>query len=247
MIILSIVGAIAVAFFVTIAITVFYKTPSCTDGIQNQGEVGIDCGGSCAHLCTMQAQPPVVLFTKAIVNTAGRTDIIASVENKNMRAQAGSVPYRITLYGIRESLIQELTGTLDLPAGATTLVYLPGVMAGNQKVTQAFLSIEPSAPYWLSVQKDARLVPKVVNTTLSGATSSPRIDAILANESVAALYDIPVIVLVHNEQGDVIAVSKTIVSVIPAQGNTTAVFTWNAAFSEAPTSIEVFPVVPLPS
>lgn len=247
LIILSILGAIAVAFFVTIAITVFYKTPTCTDGIQNQGEVGIDCGGSCAHLCALQVQPPVVLFTKAIVNNAGRTDIVAAVENKNVRAQSRNVPYRITLYGIRESLIQELTGVLDLPPGATTLVYLPGVMAGNQKVTQAFLSIESSAPYWLSVQKDSRLVPTVANTTLSGATSSPRIDAVLSNDSVIALYDVPVIVLVHNDRGDVIAVSKTIVPTIPAQGNATAVFTWNAAFSDMPTSIEVIPIVPLPS
>ena len=27
-------------------------TPSCTDGIQNQGETGIDCGGPCPNPCT---------------------------------------------------------------------------------------------------------------------------------------------------------------------------------------------------
>ena len=27
-------------------------TPSCMDGIQNQGEGGVDCGGPCAMLCS---------------------------------------------------------------------------------------------------------------------------------------------------------------------------------------------------
>jgi len=233
------------AFFVTVFITFFYKTPSCTDGIQNQGEGGIDCGGACAHICTAQAQSPVVLFTKIITNSEGRTDIVASVENKNTHAQAKNIPYRVTLYGIRQSLVQEITGTLDLPPGATTLIYLPGVMAGNQKVVQAFLSIESSSPYWLSVQSDSRLVPTVSNTTLVGTTSAPRIDAVLSNAHVTALYNTPVIVLVHGESGDIIAVSKTIVSTIPAQGSATAVFTWNNAFPNTPTSIEVVPMVPI--
>lgn len=245
LIILTILGAIAVAFFVTLSITVFYKTPSCTDGVQNQGETGIDCGGSCAYLCTAQAQAPVVLFTKAIVNNEGRTDIVASIENKNTNAQAKDVPYRITLYGTRQSLIQEITGVLDLPPGATTFVYLPGVMAGNQKVVQAFLSVDSSAPRWLRIDTDSRIVPRVSNTILVGTTSAPRIDAVLTNDAVTVLYNIPVIVLVHGESGDVIAVSKTIVPTIPAQGDSAAVFTWNDAFPSAPTSIEVIPVVPI--
>lgn len=245
LLILSIFGAIVVAFFVTLAITVFYKTPTCTDSIQNQGEVGIDCGGACAYLCTAQVQAPVVLFTKIVANNAGRTDIVASIENKNMYAEARNVPYRITLYGSRQSLLQEIKGTLDLFPGATTVVYLPGVMVGNQKVVQAFFSIESSDPHWLSVQKDSRLVPLVSNTVLSGATSTPRIEVALSNVHVTTLRNVPVIVLVHGEDSGIIAVSKTIVSVIPAQGSATAVFTWNSAFPSIPTSIEVVPVVPL--
>ena len=94
-VILSIVGAFVIAFLAILSFTIFYKTPSCTDGIQNQGETGIDCGGPCPYLCTSQELPPTVLFTKTVSNGAGRTDVIASVENQNQTAAAIGVPYVI--------------------------------------------------------------------------------------------------------------------------------------------------------
>jgi hypothetical protein len=79
-----------------------------------------------------------------------------------------------------------------------------------------------------------------------GTTSAPRIDATMMNAGVVALSDVQVVVLVHNVQGDVIAASKTIVSSVPAQGQATATFTWNRAFTDVPARIDVVPLVPLP-
>src|SRR3989344_7202851 len=85
-IILLIIGAVVVAFLTTVGIATFYDAPSCTDSKQNQDETGIDCGGSCSRICTAEAQPPTVLFTKAIQNGEGRVDVIAEIENKNADA-----------------------------------------------------------------------------------------------------------------------------------------------------------------
>lgn len=244
--ILLIVGAVVVAFTTVVLTATFYKTPSCTDGVQNQTEAGIDCGGSCPYLCSAQVQPPTVLFTKALENGAGRTDVIASVENKNANAAARDVPYRITLYGANQSLIQEVTGTLDLPPGATVPVFVPG-SSGKQKVVNAFLNIAPSSLHWFTMTVDPRIVPLVSNTKQSGSVDAPRIEAILANPSAVALTNVRAIVLVHGASGDIIAASQTVVPVISAQGRATATFTWNSAFSNAPASIEVVPIVPLPS
>ncbi|HCR52402.1 TPA: hypothetical protein DIV48_01985 [Candidatus Kaiserbacteria bacterium] len=244
--ILLIIGAVAVAFLATLSIATFYKAPSCADGSQNQGETGIDCGGPCAYLCTASQQPPTVLFTKAIQNGAGRIDVVAEVENKNPDAAAKNVPYRITLYGADRSLIQEVSGTLDLPPGATVPVFVPGVSLGTQTAGSAFLSIQPSAPQWFASSADLRVVPKVSNITLAGAAAAPRVEAVFTNPSVTVLVNVRAIVLVHSAQGDVIAASATIVSSMPAQGEAKAVFTWDSPFPSIPASIEVVPVIPLP-
>ncbi len=241
-----IIGAMVVAFLATISIATFYKTPSCTDNTQNQGEAGVDCGGPCAYLCTASVQPPTVLFTKALAGGDGRTDVIASVENKNAAAAAKDVPYRLTLVGAGEALIQEVTGTLDLPRGAPVPGYIPGIVSGKQPVIRAFLSIEPSAPRWFAFSAGARTVPLVSNTKQSGTSDAPRVEAVLVNPTAIPLNNVKTIVMVRDTNGDVVAASATVVPVIAAQGQAVATFTWNRAFSEAPAAIEVIPIIPLP-
>ncbi len=244
--ILLIVGAVVVAFLTVVLTATFYKTPSCTDGVQNQGEAGIDCGGPCAYLCIADKQPPTVLFTKAFQNNEGRTDVVASIENKNVDAAAKNVPYTITLYGAGQSLIQQVRGTLDLPPGMSTPVYVPGIASGRQTVTRAFLTIDPSSPRWFSMTASERSISLVSNITLGDTAVAPHVEAILTNPTVNAFTNVRVIVLVHGAQKDVIAASQTIVPTIPAQGKATATFTWNSAFPSTPTSIEVVPIIPLP-
>lgn len=245
-IILFIIGAIVAAFFAVLGIATLTEAPSCKDAAQNQGEVGIDCGGPCPYLCPEQAYAPTIIFTKALPNGAGRTDVVASVENVNATAAAKDVPFKITLYGAGQVFVQEVTGTLDLPPLSKVAVFIPGISSGSQKTIRAFLTIEPDSFRWYAATTGAQPRPGVVNTTLGGATSTPRVDAVLANASVTALTDVPVIVLVHDERGEVIAASQTIVPVISAQGQATATFTWNSAFPSTPARIEVFPVATLP-
>lgn len=244
--ILLTLGAIAAAFFILLSIATLYETPSCTDNVQNQDEEGVDCGGSCPYLCEAALEPPTVLFTKALTNNDGRTDVIASVENKNAFAAAKDVPFRVTLYGADQTLIQTVTGTLDLPPGATQPVYVPGVVSGKQVVAGAFLSIDAAAPRWLSLTADPRIIPSISTTRQTGTVSAPRVEAILANQSTTALSNVPVVVMVYDVHGSVVAASRTLVSSIPAQGRATAIVTWNDPFPGTVASIKVIPVVPLP-
>ena len=245
-IVLLIVGAVVAAFVAVVSIATLYKAPSCNDRVQNQNEADIDCGGPCPYLCTSQEQPPTVLYTKALTTGSGRTDVIASVENKNFDAAAKQVPYLLTLYGADLVLIAQARGTVDLPPGATVPIYMPGVATGNRTVASAFLAIDPAAPLWYHLASDPRVLPTVVNSTFGGTTASPRVKATLANPGVTALSNMPATVLVFGGGGTVIAASSTIVPLIPAAGQATAVFTWNQPFPSTPLSITIVPTVPLP-
>jgi hypothetical protein len=243
--ILLIVGAVAVAFLSIVLISTIYETPTCSDGVQNQDELGVDCGGSCSYLCTAQVQPPTILFTKAITNSVGRTDVVALVENKNTGAAAKDVPYQVALYGAGQTLLQNISGRLDLPPGSTQVVYIPGAAVG-QRVETAFLDIASTSPVWLSLPFDPRMVPVVSNVAQIGSPSAPRITATLTNSSVVLLTNVRVVVLVRGARGEVIAVSQTVVPVVQAQSQASATFTWNEPFPRAVESIQVVPVIPLP-
>ena len=245
-IILLILGLVAAAFITMIGIATFYKTPTCTDGVQNQDETGIDCGGSCTYLCTADTLAPTVLFTQAFPGSEGNTNVVAEVENKNATAAAKNVPYRITLYGTDRSFIQTVTGTIDLPPLTTVPVFASNISSGKQTAGTAFLSIDGSGLRWFSLPQDPRIVPLVATPSLSGSTSSPRVSAALTNPSALPLLNIRAVALVHDETGNVIAASSTIIPTIAAQGEATATFTWSSPFPRVPALIEVVPIVSLP-
>ena len=244
--ILLIIGSVAVSFLAVVLISTFYKAPTCSDGIKNQDESGVDCGGACSYLCFEQELLPTVLFTKALQSGSGHTDVIAMIENKNATAAAKNVSYSITLYGVGQSLIQQVTGTTDFPPGVRIPIYVPGIASGKQKVVNAFLDITEPSLRWFTATKDVRIIPAVLNTKQIGTTTAPRIEAILANQSVSSMTNVKVVVLVRDDKGDVIAASTTIIPTIPAQGQETAIFTWNNEFISIPASIEVVPIIPLP-
>ena len=246
LIILIIVGAVVVAFLATLFISTLYKAPSCSDGVQNQGEAGIDCGGPCYYRCTDEEQQPTTLFTKAVQNGEGRTDVIAEVENQNPDAAAKNVPYTITLYGPNQVVINQVSGTLDLPPSASVPLFMPGVSSGSQPVADAFLEIATSSYQWFSMPTDTRIVPTVSTPRLGGTAFAPRVEAVLTNPSVTPLSNVRAIVFVHDSTGDIIAASATVVASIPGQGTVPVTFTWNAPFSGVPALIEVIPVIPLP-
>lgn len=247
LLILLIIAAVAAAFVATVSIATLYKTPTCTDSVENQGEAGIDCGGPCSYLCIEQQHPPTVLFTKTFTDTStGRTVVVASVENKNNVAAAKDVPYRVIVYGTNQTLIQSVSGTFDLPPGATATVFIPGILSGKQTVVSAFLNIEPTLIKWFTMTSDPRIVPGVSNTIQGGSADAPRIEAILANGSTSALANVRVVVLVRDVNKDVIATSQTIVPFIRPQSTASAIFTWNRTFPGMPASIEIVPIIPLP-
>lgn len=246
LVVLLIVGSFIAAIASTILIASFYEAPSCGDGIQNQDETGIDCGGSCAFLCTADMQPPTILFTKPLSSIPGRTDVIASIENKNATAGAKDVPYTVAVYDANRTLLQEARGTLDLPPGATVPLYIPGVVSGKHTAVTAFVSINGPAIMWYRLAQDPRILPKVSNITLGGQAGAPRVTATLSNTTVTPLRNVKAVVVVRDGAGNVIGASQTVVPLVPGQGQATATFTWGSAFSTLPVSIEVTPIILLP-
>lgn len=241
-----IVGAVAVAFLFVLGIATVYKAPSCTDGVQNQGEYGVDCGGPCPYLCAEQTLAPTVLFTKAVSSTGGRIDVAALIENKNPDAAAKNVPYRVQLFGTDRLPVADLSGAIDLPPGASVPVYISGAASGRQTIANAFLTIDPASVHWYALPRDPRIVPTVSNVSVTSADTMPSITATLANPSVTMLSNILTVAFVHDAEDNIIAASQTIVPVVPPQGSATATFTWNAPFATTTAEIQVLPVVPLP-
>lgn len=250
-IIVIILGLIALAFLAVTLIATLHETPSCTDQTQNQEEAGIDCGGPCPYLCSAQVRPPITLFTRALSQVPGRTDVFAVVSNPNLAAAAKNVRYTVTLFDASREPLRSISGTLDLPSarsveGGRILLFVPFASTGTEKITAADLSIDAASIKWFSMESDPRVVPTVGGYTLSNELTAPRLTVSLENESARPLTNIKVVASLFDAAGNVIAASQTVVPSIPEQGSGSAVFTWNAPFNAPATRVEVQPVVELP-
>lgn len=230
---IGISGALALA--VLIAVPIIYDTPSCADGKQNQGEQGIDCGGACAYLCSAQVEEASVRFVRTLAQS-NRTDLIAYIDNPN-RTAATRATYRAELFDASGAPLGIKEGTIDLPPQSTVPLFIPGILATERDVAQAFVELTDKGDSWFTFTKE-RIAPKISGTQIEQG-ETVKISAMVENPSYTAMRNVRLIATVFDAERNVIAASQTIVPVIQPQGSARAVFTWNESFDAVPTRVEV--------
>lgn len=235
---------VIVVLIAAIAFAVLYKAPSCVDGVQNRDEAGIDCGGSgCNYLCTAQVTAPKVTLVRAFTLTGGRTDAVAYVLNPNKEAEARTAPYTIELFGSDGANIAKTQGTLDLPAGRTAVLFVPSITNGAE-VTKAFITFDTARIRWQKTTGAYDTLTTEQIQVTEGVT--PRITAVLRNDTFAATYQVRVVATVFDAAGTAIAASQTFVPTLAARSTTPLTFTWNEPFRGPVDHVDVVPVLTLP-
>ncbi len=243
--IITIIAVVVAAIALLVSISVVYKAPSCTDGIQDGNEVGIDCGGtSCTYLCTSQVQAPVVsIQPRPLSNVNNRTDVIAYVDNTNTNAAIKNAPYTLELYGPNNNFIIKRKGTISLPPHTTVPIFIPHILQGKD-ATVGFLTFDAPALHWFKSTFSPPTL-SVSNIQVVG-TTTPHITATIKNPTTNTFYNVKVIIAVFDPVGNVIAASQTIIPSLLAQGTAPLVFTWNMPFSGIPAKEEIWPILSFP-
>jgi len=248
-----IIAAVILAALAILAFAIFYKTPSCIDHTQNQGEAGIDCGGPCSTVCTAAtavtpgtevAKPATVRFVHTL-SQSGRIDVIAYIDNPNRDAYSTAAHMTLDLYtSDNEDLRTHVS--LDIPAGKSAPVFIPGVASGNVQIRQAFLAFDSGYPVWTKQAQQVTGVPTTAGITIENGDTRPRVTATLQNTTALPLTNVSVVATVFDASGTAIAASRTLVQTLPGQGTAPLVFTWNEPFSAPAARVELVPISSVP-
>jgi len=221
-----------------------HKTPTCTDGVQNQKEEGVDCGGTCPYLCSISQAPPSVRFVRPVSPSPGRTDVVAYIDNPNPTAGVRNLHYTIELYSPTNAVVATKEGETDLPPTATMPVFVPNFFSGSSEVSRAFITFDEATLKWFTY-KDERIIPLVRSTDITPG-DQPRITALVENPSAERLSNVKFVITVFGADGNAMAASQTIAPSIPPQGTANLIFTWSKPFASTPSRVEVLPIVPIP-
>lgn len=218
-----------------------FPTPTCFDGKQNGFEAGIDCGGQCSLRCFQETVPLTVSWARALQTSSTTYDFVAYVSNKNLDNAPKSLPFTFIAYTSDGLEMMRMTGTTTAPIDGdfpiivqnVKLPYRPGSLSAT---------VGQNLPHYKTLEKPTVPTLRVANTRYE-AGATPRVYATVVNQKRILLRNLPVRVLLYDAQGNVYGAGETVIPELPKESSFDIVFTWNSAFTEAPTKIRVFPIL----
>ena len=218
---------------------VFYRPePSCGDGRQNQGELGIDCGGACTAVCPNEALPIKVAWTRIFTIADGVYEVGALLTNPNPKLAATKVPYSIRLVDDQNILITIKQGEIFLNPRESFAIFLNGIDVGRRKPARAFIEFT-QAPRW---ERVVEAPPTIIVTKEPFINEpNPKLTVEITNNTRIAWENVQLSVVLSDQDRNAIAASATVVEQVAAGAQQKAVFTWPRPFAEPPQYIDVYP------
>lgn len=219
----------------------FNKSPTCFDGIKNQDEGDVDCGGICAKLCKEDSRDPNVLYARFFQSSPGVYSLLANVENANQGVYSKEANYVFRTYDKENVLLDERYGKTYVAPNSTFPVLEYGVFLGERTPAKTTLSfIFPIDWQKGSFKEPAFEVANIENTLNDNL---PLIKADLKNREVYEIRNIRVIIVVYDNKNNAIASSQTTVDKIAPKGTEALSFTWSNPFNAPVGRIDIFPRV----
>lgn len=236
----GIVLALILAYFVY---DFFIKTtPTCFDGIQNQNETGIDCGGVCAAVCADQAKTIVPVWSRVFTTAGDVHSVVAYVENQNPTAGVEKINYEFKIYDDQNILAGDpITGTTFIGPNDKTAIYASPIKTGNRIPKSVFFRFT-SDPQWVTTPAQYN-TPQLstANTQLTDVDTAPKLSADVVNSTLYNYKNIEVVAILYGADGNAINASDTFISSLPQQSTKTVYFTWPQPFGVPVAKIEIIP------
>ncbi len=216
--------------------------PTCFDGIQNQNERGIDCGGICSLVCPMDARTVVTDWAR-VFHTAGSVySMAAYVENQNPDAGVKQVNYEFRVYDDQNILAGDpVTGTTFIGPNDKTAIFESPVNTGNRVPKSVFFQFTETPLFYKTDPKYQLPQLSTTNVVLTDESTAPKVSADVVNSTLYNYKNIPVVAILYDADNNAINASQTYISEIPQQTTQKVYFTWPASFDEKVTRIEIIP------
>lgn len=215
----------------------FYTPPSCSDGIQNQEEEGVDCGGPCVRMCV---SPNVTaLWARAVPAAPGVYHVASLIRNPDAAA-AGPVTYAAFLFDENNILISTREGRLFMTAGEIVPLFIPNITTGERTPVRTFIDIESAV--W---ERAERAEPSVRVIDWNFDTDALRLVATVENYGALPVGEVLVTALVFGESDTLIAASQTRFPSLSPRERREATFTWSMPFEGDVGRVDIIPrIVP---
>lgn len=199
--------------------TFFVKAPSCFDGVQNQNERGVDCGGVCSLVCVADTKPLTVLWARPFLTAPSIYTAAAYVTNTNVTAGAKNIRYSFQLFDDNNALVIERDGVVNIPPVKVVPIIETGIYVGNRTPTRALFGFADT-PEWHTAQAPALRI-----TDEQLASDGSNLTATVVNDTLNDVRKVVVAAVLFDAKGVALGASKSTIDV-PKKGSQLVTFTW---------------------
>ncbi len=239
-----IIGVLIALFLGIVIFSLTNKPETCFDNIQNGSETGMDCGGSCQTVCTEEAHDIVVWWERPFKVARGVYNIVAYFENQNLNAGMKDLTYEFRLYDQNNVLVsQPVVGTTFVEPNKRSAIFESGIQTGEAEAYTVFFKTSTSQKWEKIDDTYAYNLFRVGEPVLTNQDVAPKLQAPIKNVSYKTFYDVPIIAIVYNQEGNAIASSRTYIDEIGQGADADAYFSWPEPFTESVARIEIIPRV----
>lgn len=229
-----------ILFFVLVGLVFYFWSrprPTCFDNIQNQGEVGVDCGGPCARVCTAQTYPMKVYWARPVPVRPGSYDVAALVENRNLDVGVRSAGYTIQLFDRQNNLVATKHGSTFINPQEKFLLFASNLAVGQNIIKTAFLTFDSNLAW-----EKAKLVPRNIYIERREFINKPypRLHLRITNSSLNPINNIEVVSVLSDLNQTALGSSSTIIGQLKGGETKDVYMTWPEPFAITPSSFDTY-------
>jgi hypothetical protein len=220
---------------------IFKHKATCFDGILNQNERGIDCGGVCQKECNDIKAKDLIIGKTGVVPSGipGKYDFYAKISNPNAAFGNKKFDYEITFKdSAGNSVASKKSSSFILP--------------GEEKYVVENNIDSPSDPFsgefkittsdWVKFEDyyerpDVQIINKNYNE-ISGGSGFSEAKGLLKNESPFDFDSIKIQIILKDSNGDILALNSTEMKTIKSKENRDFRVFWPSSFPGAVSSME---------
>lgn len=195
----------------------FVPAPTCTDGVQNGTEEGIDCGAVCGRSCPLPIRPLTAAPVALIENSDGSWDALIQFDNPNGAYGAASFDYSVAVADATGTALAARHGqTYAQPGQPQYLVFPLGKLASAPASAQ--LQFDANQIQWASLAIDAAGSVEFAlrGDALDRSENSVRFAASVTNRSAFDFDVVDVTVLLSDATGRIVGAGSTVIRTLRA-------------------------------
>lgn len=216
----------------------FYQpAPTCLDGVKNQDEVGVDCGGVCPTVCSQEVTALRILWSRVFPVGNNRYDAVALVKNPNPRHGIQRFDYLFKIWDQDNLLISTRRGASSIFPDEELIISQNRLEVGQRVPTRATLEFS-ATPVW---QKMDREFPNLsFSDKQLTLTPTPQLTAKVKNLSLTDLRQLTVTAVLSDENLNALAISSTVLENLPKGESAEIFFNWPASFSGSVSFVDLY-------